>query len=149
VYESFDEFTDSLYIQQLRRPKTVYSHGTALYLYDLTDRDPIFLTVTVPAGYSTKTMLREGMRVHSVKPEWYSSDITQLRTDSGHSVNVYSLERTIVDCVRTRNGMDAENFAAALKRYVFRRDRNIYELMKMSKKFRVYKAMKFYMEVLL
>jgi predicted transcriptional regulator of viral defense system len=149
VYQSEDQFRDDIFIQQLRRPKTVYSHGTALFLYELTDRAPIFLTVTVPAGYNTKTMLSEGMRVHSVKPEWYSSDITKLRTDFGHSVYVYSLERTIVDCVRTRNRMDAEYFAVALKRYVYRRDCNISELMVIAKRFMVQNEMKFYMEILL
>jgi len=50
VYESVDEYGDMLYANQLRRPKMIYSHGTALYLHDLTDRDPLNFSVTVPTG---------------------------------------------------------------------------------------------------
>lgn len=39
VYILPDEFVDKMYIAQLRRPKIIYSHETALFLHDLTDRD--------------------------------------------------------------------------------------------------------------
>ena len=50
VYILPDEFADKMFIAQLRRPKIIYSHETALFLHDLTDRDPINYTVTVPTG---------------------------------------------------------------------------------------------------
>jgi predicted transcriptional regulator of viral defense system len=90
VYEAADEPTDALYIEQLRRPKAVYSHGTALYLHDLTDRDTIAFSVTVPTGYNTKALLNEGFKVFSVKVALYGQDIVQIPTKCGHLVNVYA-----------------------------------------------------------
>ncbi|MDR2649641.1 MAG: abortive phage infection protein, partial [Clostridiales bacterium] len=100
MYETADAPDDLLYIEQLRRPKIVYSHSTALYLHDLTDRDPIKFSVSVPAGYNTKALLNEGFKVFSVKPELYGSDIIRFPTKYGHLVNTYSLERTVCDAVR-------------------------------------------------
>ena len=42
---------------------------------------------------------------------------TVLKTSAGNSVPAYDLERTICDCVRSRNKMGTETFLAALKLY--------------------------------
>ena len=149
VYEAADEPTDQLYIEQLRRPKAVYSHGTALYLHDITDRDPIAFSVTVPTGYNTRALLNEGFKVFSVRAELYGQDIIQLPTKYGHLVNVYDLERTIIDCVRSRSRIDAEIVSDALKRYAKRGDKNIPQLMRVAEAFGVTKLIRTYLEVLL
>ncbi len=56
VYILPDEIADMMYVAQLRRPKTIYSHETALFLHDLTDRDPISYSVTVPTGYNASRL---------------------------------------------------------------------------------------------
>ena len=48
VYISPDEFLDKMYVSQKRKTKIIYSHETALFLHELTDRDPVNYTVTVP-----------------------------------------------------------------------------------------------------
>ena len=149
VYCAADEFDDVLYVTQLRRPKAVYSHGTALYLHDLTDRDPISLSVTVPTGYNTKQLVSEGMTVFSVKKELHEIGIAKKPTRYGHDVITYNMERTICDCVRSRNRMDAEIVTEAVKRYARRPDRDIHSLMKIAALFHVEKILRGYMEVLL
>ena len=37
IYVLPDEFNDKMFIVQLRRPKIIYSHETALFLHELTD----------------------------------------------------------------------------------------------------------------
>jgi predicted transcriptional regulator of viral defense system len=149
VYESVDEPDDLLYIEQLRRPKIVYSHGTALYLHDLTDRDPISFSVSVPAGYNTKALLKEGFKVFSVKPEMYENDIIELPTKHGHPVRVYGLERTVVDVLRSRNRIDQEIVTTAVKRYAARKDKDIPIVCRTAEQFGVAKLIKTYLEVLL
>jgi predicted transcriptional regulator of viral defense system len=149
VYETADAPDDLLYIGQLRRPKIVYSHGTALYLHGLADRDPIKLSASVPAGYNTKALLNDGFKVFSVKPELYESDIIQLPTQHGHLVNTYSAERTVCDAVRSRSRIDPEIVTTAVKRYAARRDKNIPQLMRTAGQFGAAKLIKTYMEVLL
>jgi len=149
VYGAADEFDDVLYANQLRRPKVIYSHGTALYLHDLTDRDPISLSVTVPTGYNTKQLLSEGLAVFSIKKELYEIGITKMLNKYDHTVICYNAERTICDCIRNRSRMEAETVAEAVKRYARRSDRDINSLMKMATVFGVEKILRGYLEVLL
>jgi predicted transcriptional regulator of viral defense system len=149
VYEAIDEFDDIFYIGQLRRPKAVYSHGTALYLHELTDRDPLNLSVTVPTGYNTKQLITEGFTVFSVKKDLYELGVVKIPTKYGHEVTAYNMERTVCDCVRSRSRMDAEIVTEAVKRYARLKERNIHMLMEMASLFGVQKIIRTYMEVLL
>ena len=63
VYISPDEFEDRMYIAQLLRPKIIYSHETALFLHDLTDRDPLHYVATVPTGYNATRLREDGVFV--------------------------------------------------------------------------------------
>jgi predicted transcriptional regulator of viral defense system len=149
VYVLPDEIPDEMYVAQLRRPKTIYSHGTALFLHDLTDRDPIQYSVTVPTGYNTKQLNTDGFKVFSVRREFYETDIVQIPTKFGHTVSTYGLERTICDCVRSRSRMEAEIVTEAVKRYVRRIDKNLNLLMELAGRFGITKILRNYLEVLL
>ena len=149
VYGATDEFDDDLYSRQIHRVKAIYSHDTALYLHGLTDRDPLTFSVTVPTGYNTKRLISEGFTVFSVKQDLYEIGITEMATKYGHIVKTYNAERTLCDCVRSRSRMDVNITTEAIKRYVKRKDRDIYLLMDISAKFGVQKMMRSYLEVLL
>ena len=149
VYVLPDELIDKMYIAQLKRPKIIYSHETALFLHDLTDRDPISYAVTVPAGYNIAQLRKEGFTVYSIKRELHDLGVTKLTTMFGYIVIVYGLERTICDCLRSRNRMDISVVTDAVKRYVLRKDKDLYTLMKMSETFGVSKLIRSYMELLL
>ena len=41
IYSLPEEFFDKMFIMGLSRSKIIYSHETALFLHDLTDRDPL------------------------------------------------------------------------------------------------------------
>lgn len=149
IYVLPDEFADKMYISQLRRPKIIYSHETALFLHDLTDRDPINYTVTVPTGYNATKLKEDGFTVFTIKRELHEIGVTKLTTMFGNSVIAYGLERTICDCLRSRNQLDIAIVTDAIKRYTLRKDKNLNTLMQMAEMFRVAKPLRSYMEVLL
>lgn len=149
VYISPDEFVDKMYANQLRRPKIIYSHESALFLHDLTDRDPICYTVTVPTGYNSALLKSDGIKVFTIKRELHGVGVTQLSTMFGHDVVVYGMERTICDCLRSRSQMDIAVVTDAIKRYARRREKNLNILMEMAETFSVTKPLRSYMEVLL
>jgi len=149
VYILPDEFADKMFIAQLRRPKIIYSHETALFLHDLTDRDPINYTVTVPTGYNASRLRGDGFTVFTIKREFHEIGVTKLTTMFGNSVTVYGLERTICDCLRSRNQLDIAIVTDAVKRYTRRNDKNLNILMQMAETFKVTKLLRSYMEVLL
>lgn len=149
VYILPHDFVDRMYATQQRRPKIIYSHETALFLHDLTDRDPISYSVTVPTGYNTVKLREEGFTVYTIKRDLHTVETTEVETMFGHTVRVYSMERTICDCLRSRSRMDVTLLTDALRRYVRRKDKNLNTLMKMAKTFRVEQPLRHYMEVLL
>lgn len=50
-----------MYRIQAKNQRIIFSHETALYLHDLTDRDPIELSVTIPYGYNATHLRDEGI----------------------------------------------------------------------------------------
>ncbi len=149
VYIAPDELLDRMYVVQLRRRKIIFSHETALFLHDLTDRDPIRYSVTVPTGYNAVRLRKDNLKVYTIKKELYEVGVTQMKTLFGNAVRTYSLERTICDCMRSRNKLDIDLVSDALKRYARRSDKNLNALMEMAELFSVSKQLRSYMEVLL
>ena len=149
VYILPDEFIDKMYITQIRRPQIIYSHEAALYLHDLTDRDPLHYSITVPTGYNTTKLRDEGLTVYTIKRELHRLGTTELKTAFGQSVISYDLERTICDCLRNRNQMDLSILTDAVKRYAKRKDKNLNSLMRFAEIFKVTKPLRSYLEVLL
>ena len=149
IYVLPDEFADKMFFVQLRRPKIIYSHETALFLHELTDRDPINYMVTVPTGYNPTRLREDGFTVFTIKRELHEIGVTKLTTMFGNSVTVYDLERTICDCLRSRNNLDIAVVTDAIKRYAKRKDKNLNKLMQMAETFKVTKLLRGYMEVLL
>lgn len=149
VYLAPDAWRDDAYLLQLRCPQIVFSHDSALFYHDLTDREPLQFTVTAKTGYNPTHLTSGGVDVFTVKKELYSTGISTAETSFGHQVNVYDMERTICDILRSRNSMETQVFQDALKMYAKRRDKNLHNLMDYAKLFRVEKLMRQYMGVLL
>jgi predicted transcriptional regulator of viral defense system len=149
VYMRPDEFLDAMVVMQLRRPRIVYSHETALFLHGLTDRDPVSYTVTVPNGYNTARLRADGVNVFTVSKDLYGLGIVRANTPFGNAVKVYDRERTVCDCLRSRNRMDTAIVMEGLKRYARSRDRDLNRLTRMADTFHVSAVLMGYLEVLL
>jgi len=149
TYLTPDTFDDEMYRLQAKNKRIIYSHETALYVHDLTDRDPIKWTVTVPYGYNASHLRKEGVKVHTVKKELYLMGVTEAKTAYGRNIKTYNRERTICDIVKNRKNMDVAIFNEAIKRYLKSKEKNISLLMRYAQKLDVQNILKKYVEVLL
>lgn len=149
VYLSRDAFEDELYSLQARSSRLIYSHETALYLHDLTDRDPLQWSGTVPTGYNSTNLKSEGVKVYSVKKELHQIGVTTGETEFGRNIILYDKERTICDLIRSRNRLDADLVNEAVRRYVGSKDKNIPLLLRYAEQFRVQRILRNYLEILL
>ncbi|MCD5413409.1 MAG: type IV toxin-antitoxin system AbiEi family antitoxin domain-containing protein [Clostridiales bacterium] len=149
VYITPDVWEDKMYNYQIRKGKMIYSHETALYLLDLTDRDPLSYSITVPYGYNASRLKKEGLIIHSVKKELFNLGMCMKKTIFGNEVKTYNMERTICDVVRDRNNQDVAVVSEALKRYINRKDKDINKLMNYARLFRIENVLRPYLEVLL
>ena len=139
MYLSKDTWVDAMYLLHLRFSQVVFSHDTALFFHDLTDREPLQYTVTVKTGYNPTKLKEEGVQV----------GLITMQTPFGHEVPVYDMERTICDLLRSRNHIEMQTFQGALKAYARRKDKDLRTLMRYAKLFRVEKILRQYLEVLL
>ena len=149
VYISPEAFFDKMYVMQKRLSKIIYSHETALFLHDLTDRDPIQYAATVPTGYEVKRLKEENVKVFYIKGELHELGATTMATVFGNNVFTYNPERTICDCVRSRNQMDISVVTEAIKLYTKLQNKDLNLLMSMAEKFKIASIIRNYLEVLL
>lgn len=149
VYVSADAWLDAMHLIHLRCSQAVFSHETALFFYDLTDREPSPYTVTVKRGYSPSRLKADGIAVYTIRQELHEIGIVNLQTPFGHIVPVYNMERTICDLIRCRSKIEIQTFKGALKQYAFRKDKNLHVLMRYAGLFHVEKILRQYLEVLL
>jgi len=149
IYVSPDAWADPMYLLSLRCKQSVFSHDTALFLHDLTDREPLRYSVTFTTGYNPSRLTASGVKVYTIKKELYPLGLTSVKTPFGHDVAVYDKERTVCDVLRSRSHMDAQSFQDALKRYALGKGKNLRRLMEYAKAFHIEKLMRQYMEVLL
>ncbi len=149
IYISKDSWVDAMYLLHLRFEQAVFSHETALFFHDLTDREPMNYTVTVKTGCNPTKMKAEGIQVFTIKSELHGVGITTAQTPFGHIVPVYDMERTVCDLLRSRSRIEIQTFQGALKAYARRKDKNLRTLMQYAGMFRVEKILRQYLEVLL
>ena len=149
VYLSKDAFEDEMYVLQARSKKAIFSHETALYLYDLTDRDPLQYTVTLPSGYNASNFKNDGIYVYFIKNDLLNLGVEYGKTPFGRNIRVYNKERTICDIVRNRNGIDSAIFNEGIRRYLSEKEKDIPKLLQYAEKFRVEKIIRQYVEVLI
>jgi hypothetical protein len=105
--------------------------------------------IVTTAGYNPTRLREDGFTVFTIKRELHEIGVTKLTTMFGNSVKAYDMERTICDCLRSRNDLDIAGVTDAIKRYAKRKDKNLNQLMQMAETFKVTKQLRSYMEVLL
>lgn len=149
IYLSPDAWADPFYLLQIRYPQVIFSHETALYLLGMAEREPLQFTVTVKAGYHAKSMEEQNVKVYRVKKECLELGGVKVESPEGHLVKVYNAERTVCDLLRSRSNVEIQDLQSALKEYMRSKEKNLPQLMRYAKEFRVEKILRPYLEVLL
>jgi len=149
IYLSPNAFEDRLFRLQLRCSYGVYSHETALFLADLSDREPKISMMTVPSGYNARHLAGEPIKLFYIQKELLDLGKTTVKTSFGRTVNCYNRERTLCDLLRSRSQMDPALVNAAFKTYIRSSEKNVLLLFEYSARLGVQKLMRSYLEVLL
>ncbi len=144
-----NNFSDDFYIVLSKCKKAVFSHATALYLHNLSDRTPLIYDITLPYGYGNCYKNMANISLHYVKKENVTLGMIEIESPFGMKVRTYDIERTICDIIKNKQKMDREIFVKALKEYSSLKNKNINKLMKYAEILNVDKKVREYMEVLL
>ena len=148
LYVGADIFPDPFFVTQYRCPKGVFSHETALFLQDLSDRDPIKMTMTIPSGWNTKLLTDNGIIFFYSSPKKMGFGVCEVETASGMKVKVYDSERTLCDCLKHIDKLDRDLVLTALKRYIKGGERDNAKLLEYASSLKIRDMVYRYLEVL-
>lgn len=150
VYSLPGEIVDEYYLIQKKTGYGIYSFGTALYFWDLSDRIPNIISMSVPQGYNVNHIKKEypKMRFHYVDPRVLELGKVETISPQGGKIVLYDKERTICDLVKNRDKVDKTIFTDALNRYFKSKDRNIIKLISYAKELGIEDEVEKYMEVI-
>ena len=149
IYILPEVWDDEIFNLQNRFQRGVYSHETALFLWDLTDRTPNKYHMTFPMNYNLTNPKKENIRCVQCKKEIYDLGIEEVTTPGGNIVRVYSVERTLCDILKTHSHVDIQVVTEAFKRYAANSNKNIPVLSEYAKLLKVETKLRSYLEVLL
>lgn len=142
-------FNDEMYNLQMRYKRGIFSHDTALFLLDLTDRTPIKYSMTFPLAYNTQKLKAENVTCYRTKEALYDLGIIDKKSPGGNPIRCYNAERTLCEMLKKRSNADIQIVADAFKRYARQNKQDIPLLSSFGKLFRVEKKLRAYLEVLL
>ncbi|MBS5063348.1 MAG: type IV toxin-antitoxin system AbiEi family antitoxin domain-containing protein [Hungatella hathewayi] len=149
VYILPEAWEDEFINLQSRFKRGVFSHETALFLYDLTDRTPNHYDMTFPSHYNLTSAKKENVRCTQVTEPLYEIGIELAYTPNGNTVHAYNPERTLCDILRPRSHVDIQIVAEAFKSYTKQKNKNIPRLSEYARLFKVEERLRHYLEVLL
>lgn len=139
---------DEMAIFQARYKAAVFSYETALYLHELTNRSPLFLSVTIPSGYNASVLKAAGTKVYFVRRTLFPLGLITLKSPHENKLRAFGLERTICDILRSRNQIDIQYVNVAMQRHMRRNDKNLDLLYGCASHCNIQKIVRNYIEVL-
>ena len=140
---------DDFYILSKSSNRMCFSHATALYLHNMSDRIPLVYDITVPYNYNGNLLNNKNVTLRYVKDDIFPIGMIDIKTINGLTVKCYDLERTICDIIRDKNHMDKEIYSKALKEYAKNKNKDILKLIKYAQKLNIEDQVVELMEVLL
>lgn len=149
VYILPEVWEDEIFNLQNRFKRGIYSHETALFLWNLTDRTPNKYYMTFPVNYNLTKPKEKNIRCVQCKKELYDLGIAEAITPGGNAVRAYSVERTLCDILRPYSHVDIQVATEAFKNYAVKSDKNIPALSEYAKKLKVEAKLRSYLEILL
>lgn len=148
IYVTKDFKYDEYYLFQLKYPKAIFSYNTALYFYEMTERTPIKMDVTVYREYNPHRF-KDVVNVYKTSKELYELGIVEKKSPQGMKVRSYNLERTVCDLIKDKDSIDIEIRNKAIKKAIKSKEFNANKMFEYAKKMNIYDKVKNYMEAII
>ena len=150
LYQIKGKVIDDFVLISSNSNRIIFSHQTALYIHDLSDRTPNVFHISVPQGYNASHIKNryKDLQVHYVKKDLYELGKTEIKSPQGNLIPVYDIDLTICDIIIDREKIDKQIFTEAIKRYFKSSNKNLRRLIKYSRLFKIENEIRKYMEVL-
>jgi predicted transcriptional regulator of viral defense system len=129
-------------------PNGVICLISALAYYQITTQIPHFIYVAIPAKARKSRLEYPPIRYFRYSAKGYKTGIST-ETIGGYPVKIYSIEKTLADCVKFRKKIGMDIVLEALKMYLRRKSINIDKLFDYARLNRVDKILQPIMETIM
>ncbi len=137
IYVKKDTVIDDFVVLQSKSKNAIFSNMTALYLYGFSNRIPIKYDITVPVGYNGVLQKLDNVNLFYCPKSILELGITSYKLDSGNTIKIYDLERTICDLIKNKKKMDLELFNKAVREYFYSKKKNNLKLYEYARKMKL------------
>lgn len=134
LYYHKDYPVDMMRVHQMMNKTIIYSHDTAAYLHNLTDRFPRRYCLTVKQG--TNLRKRENFTIFYVNEETYNLGVIRFKNNLNNEVITYNRERTVCDIIRSKDRVELQVYTEVIQNY-FKDSLNMNRLIKYAKYFNI------------
>jgi predicted transcriptional regulator of viral defense system len=147
VYLDVNKLGDEYYLFQVKFPSAIFSHNTALYFYNLTERTPSRMDVTVYRGYNPHSFPKN-IKVHYVTKNNHTLGIERILSPQGKEVSCYNIERTICDIIKNNTSLDNDTRNKSIRDYFKSGKMNEQKLFEYAAQLKCLKKLEIILEVL-
>ena len=148
VYIKSNDIPDDMVVLQNKSKNAIYSNTTSLFLHGLSNRLPIKYDITIKSGYNGSLQNTSNVNLFYVKKELLELGVMNYKLDSGYSIRIYDLERTICDIIKNKKKLDQELVNKAIRKYFYSKKKDTIKLYEYAKKLNIYEKVKNTFEVL-
>lgn len=150
VYLTKNSVIDDFVLISSNSNRVIFSHHTALFLHNLSDRAPGVFHISVPQGYNASRLKKRfpNIIVHYINKERFEIGKAFIKTPLGNKVAIYDVERTICDMIIDRDRIDKQIFTNGIISYFKSSNKDLKKLLKYSKLLKIEDQIRKYMEVL-
>lgn len=148
IYATKNYQYDEYYVFQLKYPKTIFSHNTALYFNQMTERTPVKLDVSIPKNYNPHRF-KNIANVYRMNEEVLELGVIEKTSPQGMHVRVYDLEKTVCDIIKDKDCLDVELRNKAIRKAIKSESFSATKMFEYAKKMNIYDKVKNYMEAIL
>lgn len=128
-------------------PQGIICLISALAYHEITTQIPHFVYVAIPSKARASRLEYPPLRYFRCSEKVYSSGV-EIKLIGGYPVKIYSIEKTLADCVKFRNKIGMDVVIEALKLYWQRKGTQIDKLYEYAKINRVEKVLQPIMETI-
>lgn len=114
-YYHKDYLEDKMLVYQKTNSNLIYSHETAAYLLEMTDRYPRRYSVTTYATNHPK--IANKVNLFFVKKELLDLGKTGVINNAGNEVVIYDKERTVCDVIRHKDKIELQVYSEVMQNY--------------------------------
>ena len=150
VFSLAEEFPDNLQVIQKNNPRVIFSYGTALYLWDMSDRTPHVFDISVPQGFNATRIKKDNrnIRLHYINADKWNVGITETLSPYGNKVRLYDKERCIIDLIKRKDKIDKQIYIQAIREYFSDKTTDKTKLIKYAGVFNIERQVRDYMDIL-